>query len=270
MSMEVKSNWSIAFGAAGVAGIVAAVVGAGSVAHDQPSVWSAPWFLTVTSAGALFVLIASLVHRSARQEQPRLVFGEPVVTLRGINVSPPTGGYTPLRLDEVKFGTGATAPIVGTYATTHIGPSHITALFAYVPVENRPTRGGTDAANVKARLRFSDSAGNVITEMHGRWADTDMEGRRDTILRAPEVPLRANGNPRLLDIALKYLEDDQCYAMNDENVFYPMLRYRPLGPRLVRVEIEVRGSGGCRAQEEFDLVPEGGRDAATTLATRTG
>ena len=83
-----------------------------------------------------------------------------------------------------------------------------------------------------------------------------MDYARDKILRAPEVPLPANGNARLLDVALKYVEEDQCYAMNDENVVHPFLRVRPLGNRPVNLHIDVRGSG-CRASAQFDLLHDG-------------
>lgn len=253
--MGQKSNWAIALFSVGAGGVLAGVVGAAQIASIKPDVWSAPWFVSTLGVAAVLFVIATILTVGALQERPMLLFGEPVVYLRGVNAVP-VGGYSPVGLDEIPLGPGEPRPMIGTYYTTHVGPSHITAWFAYVPVENRPKRGGQDAANVKARIRFLDAAGTLITEIHGRWADTDMDHGRDKILRAPEVPLPANGNARLLDVALKYVEDDQCFAMNDENVMYRRLRHRPLGNRLVHVQIDVRGSG-CQASADFDLIHEG-------------
>lgn len=253
--MGQKSNWAIGLFSAGAAGIVAGVVGAAQIAATKPDVWSALWFVSILSVAAVLFVIAVILTVGAFQERPRLVFGEPVVHLRGVNAAV-EGGNAPLRLDEIPLGPAEPRLMIGTFQTTHVGPSLDTAFFAYVPVENRPARGGQDAANVKARIRFLDAGGALITEMHGRWADTDMDHGRDKILRAPEVPLPANGNARLLDVALKYFEDDQCFAMNDENVMYRLLRHRPLGNRPVHVQIDVRGSG-CHASADFDLIHAG-------------
>jgi hypothetical protein len=251
-----KASWAIALFAAGVAAAVAAVISASQIASAQPQVWSSTWFVGVLCAAFVFIVASAILQTGAFQERPVLVFGEPEVHLRGINGDPPPGGHAPQPLDAVAYASAAIRPVIGTYQTTHVGPSHTTAWFAYVPIENRPRRGGTDAANVRARLIFRNADGMVITQMHGRWAETDMDLRRDRILRAPEIPLPANGNARLLDVAFKYAEDDQCHAMNDENVVYPFLRHRPLGNCPVRVYIELRGSG-CRADAEFDLTHDG-------------
>jgi hypothetical protein len=250
-----KSNWAIALFSAAVGGIAAAVIGAAALTTPKLDAWSAIWFVAILCVAFVMLLAATALVIGANQERPRLIFGEPIVELRAVNATQ-EGSSAPLRPEQVAGGTSASVTF-GTYATTHIGPTHTTAWFAYVPVENRPERGGQDAANVRARLSFFDNnTGVTIAEMHGRWSDTSMDYGRDKILRAPEVPLPANGNPRLLDVAFKYTGDGQCYAMNDENVVYPMLRHRPLGEGAVRVRIEVRGSG-CRSTADFELLSEG-------------
>ena len=74
---------------------MAGVVGAAQIAATKPDVWSAPWFVSTLSAAAVLFVIAVILTAGAFQERPRLVFGEPVVYLRGVNAVL-EGGHSPL------------------------------------------------------------------------------------------------------------------------------------------------------------------------------
>lgn len=248
--MGQKSNWAIGLFGAGVGVVVAAVVGAAAIVTPPSSPWSSSWFIVLICGGGGLLVLAAALEVGALQECPKLVFGEPFGDLRHIST-----GEKPVDPGEAAYQTRP-ASVVFTIATTHVAPDYPTGWFVYVPVENRPKRGDQDAANVRARLTFSNQAGARIAEMHGRWAETDMGGFRDQILRAPEVPLPANGNPRLLDVAFRPTGENEWFAMNDENVGYPMLRHRRLDGLPVGVHIEVRGSG-CRAAADFELTSNG-------------
>ena len=74
-------------------------------------------------------------------------------------------------------------------------------------------------------------------------------------LGTPEIDIPKRPKPDPLDVAIKYLDDDEAYAFNDENRFTVPddLRHRPLGDSPTRVEVTVISPGTYKAQGVFEL-----------------
>jgi len=102
--------------------------------------------------------------------------------------------------------------------------------FAHVKFCNNPqirlTQVETTAKNVVAEISYFDNESKELLEepIYGRWAGTKQP---DTLL--PFEPIRdlcqvdfeSNGLPMELDISLKYREDENCYAFNNESYSFP-------------------------------------------------
>lgn len=106
--------------------------------------------------------------------------------------------------------------ITGMYAIGH-------PFFAHVKFKNDPEIRSvkTAAKNVVAEVTFfNNESKKILGPIYGRWSDTKQPGTQspfDSIRDLCKVELEPNGLPRELDIALKYAEEEDCYAFNNES-----------------------------------------------------
>ena len=84
--------------------------------------------------------------------------------------------------------------------------------------------GKATANNVVAEISFFNiELKKMLATIYGRWADTKQPGTLppfDPIRDLCQVDFEPNGLPRVLDIALKYREDENCYAFDNESCRY--------------------------------------------------
>jgi len=131
--------------------------------------------------------------------------------------------------------------------------------FAHVVFCNNPKIRSEEATakDIVAEIRFFDSEGTkqvLSMLLYGRWEGTEQPSRRD-----PYAPIRdlyivdfePNGLPRELDIALKYHNEDVCYAFNNQS--YSALDWRK--PDFVlhgeRFQVNVKLKGKLVEKEWF-------------------
>ncbi len=114
-------------------------------------------------------------------------------------------------------------------------------------LQNQPDTQAPEsvATGVSATILFHDSNGNRLFSMDARWADTAAPFEREhyddiTEILAVNFPI---GQQRTLDIALKYPEDAECYAMNSDNYNAPDLRLptHRLPPGTIIGDLRVQG-----------------------------
>ncbi len=165
----------------------------------------------------------------------------------------PQGPYLP--------STAASVPAIGTPTVpfSSLSPRECDAFFMYVFVRNIPRVGSREARDVHSWVVFRDAKGQVLHEMQGRWSDSP-QAVPELTQRAQERTLAANDNPARLDVAFQATKDGLWFAFNDESYFSPDYRNRPLGKGKVDVEMILRGSGGLRASQRYQLIPGDGTD----------
>lgn len=124
------------------------------------------------------------------------------------------------------------------------------ARFAHVQFRNKPlpswlamTRSAT---HLRARITSYEEAGVScrFNPIYGRWGDTDQPSSQppfSSTLKLTEIGLPPNNQPRELDIAMKYIGEEDCYAFNNESYSYPEFRHPGflLGPACYRVKVNL-------------------------------
>ncbi len=252
--MENK-NIGVVLMAAALAGVVTAV---GFAATSHPPAFSSTWYQDSIGA-ACVVFLAGLVLVvwavvASWQRKPRLEFGAPyrkeqtVGTVVGpfgsaIGASG-VGGFSPLSAGSVPAGAGTT----NTIKTT----------FVYVPIYNakRPERRA--AEGVVAKIHYHAST-TMEVPIDGRWADPPESQLKLPTQRADEKTILANGNAEPLDVAMKYTDDDCCYAFNNDNrSAAPLdLRHRPLPDKTTPIETELSSTTAQPLKGRFELHHDG-------------
>ena len=168
----------------------------------------------------------------AKRSEPHLAFGEPFPQDQQLFIafSPVHGGSTAGSVSAIGV-SGVPGPAV---------KSSRNATFVYVLVLNEKRAGRQAATEVFATITFAKPNGESF-EMSGRWADPPESQFLQPTIRAPEVAsIPANGNPHILDVARKYLDDPYCYAFNDENRTHSLdLRYQPIQNDETVVTVEI-------------------------------
>lgn len=97
-----------------------------------------------------------------------------------------------------------------------------TPCFAHVKFCNRTKVHTAEATaeDVFAEISFYDNEGNSILNLVGRWGDTKQpESPFEPTRELAKVSFEPNGLPHELDIAMKYPEDEDCYAFDNESYF---------------------------------------------------
>lgn len=226
--MERLHNWAIGTAAVTVAFAVAAL------AATQWKAWLA---LGLLVAGFVATVILLVLTRLSR---PRLVFHDPTTETRSIHV---IESFSGMSMGASATYTSDDARRVETSPTTHLEAGDVWAFFTYVWIENKPKVGAIEAKDLHSVIRFFSEKGERLREMHGRWSWLPQPATSEKLLEGPERNLPANRRRMPIDVALKYHEDDDLHAFNDETGHRAKdLRAWPLGPGPVTVEVEVLGS----------------------------
>lgn len=115
--------------------------------------------------------------------------------------------------------------------------------FARIYFTNRPLLPSREVAErVAAHVTFKNRKGNPVCQMTGVWAN-DPESNNGG---SREVDILPNGLPACLTIALKYEDEPECFACNDDNRVRDAKWKDPdkrLPPGAYLVEIEMLGLG---------------------------
>jgi hypothetical protein len=111
---------------------------------------------------------------------------------------------------------------------------------AYLHISNKPKRGSTTAQSVQLELRFS-RGDEILYEIAARWSDTSQSVGYESTQTPHQRDLSPNGLRHRFDIAAKFPNTDQCYAVNDENRYIGW-EARPLGKNPVTVEVTAQGA----------------------------
>ena len=87
-----------------------------------------------------------------------------------------------------------------------------------IPISNNPSERTVKARalNTIASLEFLDSEGTLLFKIQGQWN----EKPQNALPEARRMDFPATGEEHLLDILLKYPEDDYCYPLNHESSEY--------------------------------------------------
>jgi hypothetical protein len=120
--------------------------------------------------------------------------------------------------------------------------------FARIYLTNRPLQPSREVAEkVVAHITFKNRKGNaVIPTMIGRWADNPEVAQVGNLRQIKTIDIEPNGLPVCLDVAVKYEEDADCFAYNDDSVVRDAFWRDPekrLPPGKYLVEIELLGLG---------------------------
>jgi hypothetical protein len=240
----------VAYFGAAVAMAVAAVILFASAPSHHAHVWA-----VVLAAGAAAVMLVAAGDLFLTR--PRLVLDDPHAKDRPIintslGLEPDTEGYH-----------GGTIGVAMPAASAATGASYLvgygkSASFAYLRVWNKPRLGGKEAKNVTCRLTFLDAAFQLLHEIDGRWSATPQHRHSELTLRAHEATIAKTtsaSSAHVLDIAMKYPDEDECYAFNEENRFVDPkeLRHHALGAPPVHVKVEVFGSNARRVTANYVL-----------------
>lgn len=189
-------------------------------------------------------------------------------------LSRPTEGHTGGTISSTSMATSltATGPVGSHGAGYSTEERYCSFAFARV-VNNHDSPGvGVTAKDVRCDLAFHamDKVG-ALPKIKGRWRDAksplDLSPfQLHTAAGAIEIP--ADGEPRELDVAMKYPEDAYCYAYNNDNADGYEWSRKP-EHRITELEfvaeVTVRGSNFAPLTRRF-IVSHGG--IGTVLAIR--
>ena len=136
------------------------------------------------------------------------------------------------------------------------------ASWSRVRIANDPGDGaGSLAETVAALVTFYDPTGKTpILEVEGRWASEKQAPEKERLGLSKEgrtVNMPANGDDQFpLDIAMKFDDEAECYAYNDENGQSGTIRlakHKLVGTSFV-VRVRVKGTNTERATGWFRLL----------------
>jgi len=148
-----------------------------------------------------------------------------------------------------------TENILGDVITRSAGKivSHERPYFTRIQTANDP-KSSVQAVNAKiaAHITFYDGSWNkCFPTMIGRWAETTeiAQGGQPIEIEQPELP--PTGRPYILDIGLKYRDENEFYAYNNETPRKSTVGFRDkdrqLNPNTYSVEVKLKGAGVDKA-----------------------
>jgi hypothetical protein len=221
------------------------------------SVWTLPAVLLAT----LLVLTLNAALRLAKElvayetaPRPFLCFADTEVEGAGVHVFAHGAGATGA---QGRLSTADGVPVV--------------YLFARIGIKNNPPAGskGLKAEKVAAFVTFERDGAPVVSDMVGRWSETDQRaetGRLGISLESAQLDIEPNGLRHPLDIAMKDPDDSSCYAYNEDNSSGVGLRLpsRELVGEEFTVHVQLRGSNTDEISASF-LLKNGGAGSGISL-----
>ena len=133
---------------------------------------------------------------------------------------------------------------------------------AVVTVTNDPAKRdeAATARHVIVNLSFFKlNSADPCLILSGRWSDNEQAGLRGQFAPIDDLrrrDLHPNGEPNLIDVALKYPDDEQCYAFNDETCRNTPDWRDPafeLAAQSYRVRVRLQGVGLDDVEHDFLL-----------------
>jgi hypothetical protein len=216
------------------------VAAAAATAFVSSSGWVRWLVVAIFVVAGAVCFIGAEVHKKRlateiRDSAPRLVVEDR--PNRVVNLNP--------RLDEVTsfFSTDIVVTAVSGTGTPVDGRERIHVV--QLNVSNTPVlrKSKEKAEGVYLSIRYLRDEVTLHT-LNGRWSTDDQNLHRESAQRASQKIIDPNGNPEVCDIACKFLDDDQCYAIDDTLRFHPGgWRQYPLGTGPVEVELTANQSG---------------------------
>lgn len=141
--------------------------------------------------------------------------------------------------------------------------------FAHMDVKNDPEGSAPTAiADVLAELTYFDMEGNTLFQVAGRWGDSDQPAGRDPLKSVIDLQ-RARidiGAKRELNLAMKYADDEDCFAFSNEVYQVPGWKHPThlLRGRQIAVRVRLRG---VHVDAEWRLIlRHRGRGSALTIS----
>jgi hypothetical protein len=171
----------------------------------------------------------------SRDSLPRLLVGNVLVKEWPLNP----------RLDVQGFTTGDTLTMASGIGMTGSTDERVRIHAVHLHVTNEPVnkRSKQKAEAVTLSIRYSRDGEEIMTR-DGRWSGDSQLNPLEWTQRASEKTISPNFNPERFDVAIKYPEDDECFAMDDTVRFNPAdWRKYPLGSGPLEVEVTARQSG---------------------------
>jgi hypothetical protein len=137
--------------------------------------------------------------------------------------------------------------------------------WARVLVANDPgDEIGAPAESVVSTVAFYDETGqNLLFELEGRWAEAPQAPELTRIglsKEGRELDMEANADKHPVDVAMKYIGDDDCYAWNNENgreAVDGRLDRHGLSGDTIRVRVSLRGGNTSPLRSWFTLTNPG-------------
>jgi hypothetical protein len=182
-----------------------------------------------------------------------------------------TGGTIPAPTPplEPESSAGAALPSEApTYVSKRAAARARPPCWARALAVNDPPDGfpGATARKVAARVKICGADGSLLVDMQGRWSASEQEHERARVgmsVEHLETDIPANEFvPRPIDLAMKYPDDEDCFAYNDENSRMPddgrLESHRLVGKTFI-VEVAIRDGEGRRASRRFVLTNPGAR-----------
>jgi len=144
--------------------------------------------------------------------------------------------------------------------------------FVHVKFRNNPQFRSADARakDVIAEITFFDSTGEneVLNPFKGRWGDTIQPSyleRGSPTRELHSVDFEESGNDHELDIALKYRDEEFCYAYNNESYFAPGWKEPKFLLHGERFQLRVRLSGRMVDKEWWFTLCNIGKNQGLTI-----
>jgi hypothetical protein len=189
--------------------------------------------------GAVIVVAWGQVHQrkmanERRGSTPRLIVKDPLIHEWNLNPRLESPGF---------FSSDMVVTVVSGTGTPDDGREKIQVAHLHLSNEPKAKKSKEKAEDVNLSIRYSREDSELLT-LNGRWSTDDQRLPFELTQRASERTLAPNGNPERCDIAYKYVDDDECFAIDDTVRFHPNdWRKYPLGNGPVDVEVTARQSG---------------------------
>lgn len=203
-----------------------------------------PWALTIFMAGFITVVVVGGYHRAVAEQTKRdndvRRLQEQVTDVPRLHVVD-GGFYNDVRLlqkliNDASFGK-------------QVGMAELSCL--HVKFKNDPKRSTVNsiARNILAEMAFYDAVSeSLICSVRGRWGDTPEPPRLLPHQTTADALATVNfeiGQERELDIAFKYPDERECFAMSNETYGTADWRYpkQEISCNQLKVRVRLRGVG---------------------------
>jgi hypothetical protein len=126
-------------------------------------------------------------------------------------------------------------------------------IFFHVVFENNPKKRTSEntANNVSAKVTYFDKNDRLLLgPIYGRWSDSGEPINPIDKVKLINTNILSNGTPRMLDLFMKFTEDEFCYAYNNDSYFFENWRHEnyKIEEDIFFIQVELIGE---RLEKEF-------------------